>query len=252
MLHFTRAAKVSAALLLAVCVVGWPRIGAAQSFSTPSMNPGDFVVGPGTAVSGAEDQASPGQFTTGDQFTTGQPGESSTLQDLNVSPGQLQQFMNQYQSGSLSGDQFQELCARVAAKHLNDQDVRNMAVSMGFAADEVEKLRQCAQEANPAGGLIGPQQMLGAQNRNSIARQFELERRRKKLNTSAIEQEFRNLASPLRQPEAPSAEHLEQFGYSVFSEPVSTFAPATNVPVSDDYILGPTVGSNERNPQAHS
>ena len=46
-------------------------------------------------------------------------------------------------------------------------------------------------------------------------------------------------ATPLRQPEAPSAEHLEQFGYSVFSEPVSTFAPATNVPVSGDYLLGP-------------
>ncbi|MGO9454402.1 MAG: SLBB domain-containing protein [Candidatus Binataceae bacterium] len=234
LLRCTRAAKVATVLLIAACVVVLPRIAGAQSFSTPSANPDDFVVGPGDQSSDqSSDQSNP------DQFTTGQPGEPSMMQDLNISPDQLQQFSNQYQSGSLSEDQLQELCARVAAKHLSDQDVRNMAASMGFASDEVEKLRQCAQQANPPIIQNGRQQMLGAQNRSSIAQQFELERRRQKLKTSAIEQEFRSLATPFRQPEAPSAEHLEQFGYSVFSEPVSTFAPASNVPVSDDYMLGP-------------
>jgi polysaccharide biosynthesis/export protein len=32
---------------------------------------------------------------------------------------------------------------------------------------------------------------------------------------------------------------LRQFGYDVFREPVSTFAPVTDVPVGPDYILGP-------------
>ena len=32
---------------------------------------------------------------------------------------------------------------------------------------------------------------------------------------------------------------LRQFGYDLFREPVSTFAPVTDVPVGPDYILGP-------------
>jgi polysaccharide export outer membrane protein len=32
---------------------------------------------------------------------------------------------------------------------------------------------------------------------------------------------------------------LQQFGYEVFSRPVSTFAPVTNVPVGPDYVIGP-------------
>lgn len=32
---------------------------------------------------------------------------------------------------------------------------------------------------------------------------------------------------------------LDQFGYSVFREPVTTFAPVTNVPVGPDYVIGP-------------
>jgi polysaccharide export outer membrane protein len=227
LLRGSRLATVALSLLMIASVVV-PRIVGAQDFSTPSMNPEDFVVGPGI-----EDQSS--QYG---QYGTEGPG-GSMLQDLNVSPGQVERFKEQYQSGNLTQDQFQELCARVAAKHLSDQDVQALASSMGFSTDQVERLRQCAQAANPPAFPTRRQRALGVENRNTIARQFELERRRQKLKTSAIEQEFRSLASPLRQPEAPSPEHLEQFGYSVFSEPVSTFAPATNVPVSDDYILGP-------------
>jgi len=32
---------------------------------------------------------------------------------------------------------------------------------------------------------------------------------------------------------------LKQFGYDMFSAPVSTFAPVTNVPVGPDYVIGP-------------
>jgi protein involved in polysaccharide export with SLBB domain len=182
-----------------------------------------------------------GEQATPDE-TSGELSDSTT-QDLNISPEQMrqvEQFKSLYQSGSLSQDRLQELCARVAAKHLSDQDVQTMANSLGFAADQTEMLRKCAHEATPSMpsmSLRSPSS--GIQTRNAITQQFELERRRQKLKTSPIEQEFRSLASPFRQPEAPSSEHLEQFGYSVFSEPVSTFAPANNVPVSEDYILGP-------------
>jgi protein involved in polysaccharide export with SLBB domain len=35
---------------------------------------------------------------------------------------------------------------------------------------------------------------------------------------------------------------LRQFGYDVFSRPISTFAPVTNVPVGPDYVVGPGDG----------
>jgi protein involved in polysaccharide export with SLBB domain len=33
--------------------------------------------------------------------------------------------------------------------------------------------------------------------------------------------------------------NLKQFGYDVFSKPITTFAPVTNVPVGPDYVVGP-------------
>jgi protein involved in polysaccharide export with SLBB domain len=33
--------------------------------------------------------------------------------------------------------------------------------------------------------------------------------------------------------------NLKQFGYDVFSKPITTFAPVTNVPVGPDYVIGP-------------
>src|ERR1019366_1968935 len=54
----------------------------------------------------------------------------STTQQLNVTPQQLQQaqqLQGQYANGRLSEDQFQELCARAAAKHQSDQETESMA-----------------------------------------------------------------------------------------------------------------------------
>ncbi len=57
---------------------------------------------------------------------------------------------------------------------------------------------------------------------------------------SSIEAQFQQLDNPSSQvPTTPSPANLAQFGYSVFSSQVSTFAPLQNVPVTDDYIVGP-------------
>src|SRR5262249_47483901 len=82
-------------LALASFVLPVPKV-FGQNFPTPSTNPEDFVVGPGTSdqtsdqFSGSLDQFPTDQFSSG-RFTTGQPGES-TMQDLNISPEQLDQF----------------------------------------------------------------------------------------------------------------------------------------------------------------
>ncbi len=59
---------------------------------------------------------------------------------------------------------------------------------------------------------------------------------------SSIELSFRSLASPSQQVRNPTPADLHQFGYSLFSGPVSTFAPLGDVPVGADYILGPGDG----------
>ncbi len=62
---------------------------------------------------------------------------------------------------------------------------------------------------------------------------------------SAIEVAFRDAAaSRASAGMAPSPSFLRQFGYSLFSGNVSTFAPIQDVPVGPDYILGP--GDNLR------
>jgi protein involved in polysaccharide export with SLBB domain len=230
--------RAALAVVIALCAVFLGGRAGAQGYLTPTSNPDDFVAGPG----GGEASAIPGTSMQ-PQGVRGRENPPP-LQNFDLFPEGEDEFKREYQSGSLTEDQFQELCARIAAKRLTERDVQTLGDSMGFAADETERLRQCAQEAAaPPNTPRGQAQRAQAEeNRREIARQFELERRRQRLKASPIEQEFRALASPLRVPEAPTPEHLEQFGYSVFAEPVSTFAPATNVPVSDDYILGPGDG----------
>ena len=56
---------------------------------------------------------------------------------------------------------------------------------------------------------------------------------------STIEAKFQQLDSPFVTVTPPTPSNLTQFGYSTFMSQVSTFAPTQNVPVSDDYVLGP-------------
>jgi len=162
----------------------------------------------------------------------------STTQQLNVTPQQLQQaqqLQGQSANGRLSEDQFQELCARAAAKHLSDQETESMASAMGLTADELTRVQQCARGEAPS--AIG-RQPTGQPLRRSEAR-LPTKRQEKEAHLSSIEQRFHDLANPLKHQTSPSTAQVEQFGYSIFSEPVSTFAPTGNTPVSGDYLLGP-------------
>src|ERR1039458_2569817 len=136
----------------------------------------------------------------------------STTQQLNVTPQQLQQaqqLQGQYANGQLSEDQFQELGARAAAKHLSDQETESMASAMGLTADELTRLQQCARGEAPS--AIGRQP-----SRRSEAR-LPIKRQEKEANLSSIEQRFHDLANPLKHQRSPSTAQVEQFGYSIFS-----------------------------------
>ncbi len=56
---------------------------------------------------------------------------------------------------------------------------------------------------------------------------------------SAIEWKFQQLDNPYEMPEYPTTGNLGQFGYNFFATQVSTFAPVGNVPVGDEYVVGP-------------
>ncbi|MHB8381111.1 MAG: SLBB domain-containing protein [Candidatus Binataceae bacterium] len=144
---------------------------------------------------------------------------------LSVTPEQLQ---SQVQQGSIGPAKMQELCARVAAKHVGPEDLQAMAGTMGLSAEELNQLEQCSQSASSHQKVSAGDARAQVRTEAAIpAVQSEIERR------------FHALSNPFRALVNPTPSHLEQFGYSVFSQRVSTFAPVENVPVSDDYLVGP-------------
>jgi protein involved in polysaccharide export with SLBB domain len=159
---------------------------------------------------------------------TGSPLDQAAEQ-LGLSPEQLAELRSQMSQGMLGPDQIDQLCARLAAKHISQSNVQSMIAMLGMQGDQAEQLLSCVSAAanhsfgNRQGGFTMP----GPQARTWPTK------------PSAIEKRFHDLDSPYKLLEGPSLGRLKQFGYDVFSGPVSTFAPLENVPVSTDYVLGP-------------
>jgi polysaccharide export outer membrane protein len=162
---------------------------------------------------------------------------SAVIQQLGISPDELGSLKGQMASGGLSPDDMQELCLHFAAKQLSAGDVSGIAKSLGltFTDQQLAQLRSCTglagqgssdETATPGQqmGLTPSQTSMSPANSNQAA--------------SSVESQFRGLDSAVA-PAAPSTRNLQQFGYSLFSSRVSTFAPVANVPVSDYYVIGP-------------
>jgi polysaccharide export outer membrane protein len=56
---------------------------------------------------------------------------------------------------------------------------------------------------------------------------------------SPIEAKFQIIDNPFEVPPPPATDNLVQFGYNFFAANVSTFAPVGNIPVGNDYVIGP-------------
>jgi protein involved in polysaccharide export with SLBB domain len=160
---------------------------------------------------------------------------AAVIQQLGISPDELGSLKNEMASGGLSPDDMQELCLHFAAKQLNANDVAGIAKSLGltFTDQQLAQLRSCTGLADQGGSeeTQSPGRQMGMTpqaSSNAIPNQ----------PASSVEAQFRGLDSAVA-PAAPSTRNLQQFGYSLFASRVSTFAPVANVPVSDDYVIGP-------------
>lgn len=134
----------------------------------------------------------------------------------------------------LGAQQLHQLCQAAIAKHASPGDIEAFGKPMGLSAGQVAQLKECvANGAETAAATPDNQADAPSAAVSSPQTQPRLQG-----ETSGIEQRFRELDTPYKLFATPSAGKLEQFGYDVFSRPVSTAAPAS-VSVGDDYLLGP-------------
>jgi protein involved in polysaccharide export with SLBB domain len=130
--------------------------------------------------------------------------------------------------------QLHQLCQAEIAKHATPTDVESLGKPMGLAPEQIVQLKQCVAAASPI--LAASPEPPEAQ---SVALKLQQEpASAPAMEGSGIERRFHELDSPYLLFATPRAGKLEQFGYDVFSKPVSGASPA-NPSVGDDYLLGP-------------
>jgi protein involved in polysaccharide export with SLBB domain len=144
---------------------------------------------------------------------------------LDITPDQIQALSNQLASGTLSSDQLDLLGAKIAAKGMSDSDVASMAGALGLSGATLNTLQSRVAQFRTQNA---PMQAAGAAPPPPSAN-FAM---------SSLENSFTQAASGQVQEFATPVQ-LTQYGYSMFNSQVSTFAPTNNIPVSDDYVVGP-------------
>jgi protein involved in polysaccharide export with SLBB domain len=157
---------------------------------------------------------------------------TSMMQQLGISPDEIGNLKSEMSSGGLTPDDMQELCLHLASRQVGPNDVAGIgrALGLSFTDTQLDQLRSCTQLSSPSGESNTPGKDLGMQVTPGASGGSQ--------QVSSIEQTFRGLDSAMR-PAAPNTRNLQQFGYSIFSQRVSTFAPVSNVPVGNDYVIGP-------------
>jgi protein involved in polysaccharide export with SLBB domain len=177
-----------------------------------------------SAAPGARAQS--GGFSGGGALT-------STLSNLAGGLGgnsaDLEKAQNAARNG-LSDQEMDQACQGAISKHMSSADVDSLGKTLGLSAAQASQLSDCVSRGGPTPN-VNPNGPITQQNVQQIpSRQNE---------TSSIEGRFHELDTPYKLYTAPTASALQQFGYDMFSSRVSSFAPTGNVPVGDDYIVGP-------------
>ena len=196
-----------ATILLSVCVAG---VVSAQGMN-PAVGVGDLLQNGGLADS-------VGQGSGGSGLP---PAATGQIRSRIASGGQL------------ANNQIEELCVRMAMRHMTPDQVAANARAMGLSDAQAAQLEGCAQNGsgqNATSTAIVGQPSSGPSVTGTNAGPQQ---------TSSIELGFDQLLNPWRIATNPTPTNLKQFGYAAFSSSVSTFAPVVDVPVGPDYVLGP-------------
>jgi protein involved in polysaccharide export with SLBB domain len=158
---------------------------------------------------------------------------TSTLSGLTGGMGSsadLQKAQNAARNG-LSDDEMNQACEGAISKHMSSADVDALGKTLGLSSAQASQLSDCVARGGPTSNP-NPNVSLLPQNP-------QLQIPSRPAETSSIEGRFHELDTPYKLYTAPTAASLQQFGYDLFSSRVSSFAPTGNVPVGDDYIIGP-------------
>ena len=130
----------------------------------------------------------------------------------------------------LTDDEYRQLCADIAAKHISVQDVQALGPALGLSSQQLAQVASCGSAPPAQSSAASPMNTHAAEAAAGVPAPSYV---------SSIEARFHDLDTPYKLLSQPSTQKLSQFGYELFSSKVSTFAPAENAPVSDDYVLGP-------------
>ncbi len=210
----------------------------------PGIPNGELMTAPSTTL-GAQGLNSVGS-NAGPQTPAGTPASVSPAvqnanpaiggaltQQFGIAPNKLENLRARPQGGALSADQLQELTVRFGAMNLGEGQLEAIAHSMDLNDDQLSQIRQAlAAGKNRQRRPSQPQPQ-------SLPATSSVTGAPSDAQASAIERKFRDLDNPSQAPSNPSLGELSQFGYALFSASVSTFAPVNDVPVSDDYVIGP-------------
>ncbi len=143
--------------------------------------------------------------------------------------------------GAVPAGQLQALTSRLGSMNLNANDLSSMGHALGLNEQQISQIQQNIQ-ASQQPAVPG---MFSQQPGSYLPPPFPSNAPVPSLPgappmpVSTIEAKFQQLDSPFVTVTPPTPSNLMQFGYSTFMSQVSTFAPTQNVPVSDDYVLGP-------------
>jgi protein involved in polysaccharide export with SLBB domain len=181
---------------------------------------------------------SSGQNDAGASDSNGEIGPASQSGDIgNLTSQQVDQSMDAGSAG-LPTDQMRQMCAAIAEKHLSPSDLDQVGSSLGLSPDQISQLKNCSQGQSSGTIAQSPRTNPASLPNQRSAKQPGGSAPLINPRQSSIELSMRGLASG-KTTKLPMPAELEQFGYSAFARRVSTFAPVGEVPVSDDYILGP-------------
>jgi protein involved in polysaccharide export with SLBB domain len=142
----------------------------------------------------------------------------------------FQKAQNAARSG-LSDQEMDSACQAAVNKNMSASDVDALGKTLGLSPSQTAQLGDCVARGGPATSSVS--------STASAAPAVPFQIPERPLETSRIESRFHELDTPYKLYTAPTASSLEQFGYDLFATRVSSFAPTGNVPVGDDYLIGP-------------